>query len=229
MKLAVPFVLTAAAMPSAFAYNMGGFMFGQPVQVQFGGPCSPARAQRFRQQQDYINRAFAKLQEEIDQQRTTGTDTSVASPSSAPADPEETARRQQEWFKQAFDLASELSNNSSPDSQKEILNRAFGLASEAFTGQSSPHYEIKNTDDRFQVALDVPGVDRGDIDIQVKDQNLTIRGTRRFGTDNTRDFSKTFALEANADIDNITAALNNGVLVVTVPKILKEPKSIPVV
>jgi len=101
------------------------------------------------------------------------------------------------------------------------------MVNRGFT-QTSPRYEITDNEERFQVAIDVPGVQAEDINISVEEdgqQVLSISGKReptspaaendyRF----TSRFAQRFYLDPTVDIDRFTAKLNNGVLVVTAPK-----------
>jgi HSP20 family protein len=245
--------LAAATLPALFVtgYNMGyyGGRFGRPVIITPrgvcapGGACSPEQTQQFRQQQkEFVDRAFEDLQDEMKK--------SSSGPARRRPDKED-IRMQQEWIDRAFGLASDVVSGlaSSPRDAKEAdkalrqqqewVNRAFGLATGVASGFSSPRFQVKDTDEAFQVELDVPGVKANDIDISVDEdgQVLTVRGERVIGTDDdgapqTKKFSKSFDLDPTSDTDNITAALNNGVLTVTVPKDLKKVeekvKKIPV-
>jgi HSP20 family protein len=91
----------------------------------------------------------------------------------------------------------------------------------------SPPADVEETDDAWVVELDVPGVDRDDIDIQLNDRELAITGevqekertgvlrrqTRRVGQ-----FRYAVTLPGDVDGDGVTAQLKDGVLEVRVPK-----------
>lgn len=85
------------------------------------------------------------------------------------------------------------------------------------------------TADTFEVELDVPGVELVDLDIQL-DESLKI--VTVLGQRGGRSFSRGIALDAEADIQNLSATLKNGVLTLRAPK-MKPPtpkiKRIPVV
>ena len=84
----------------------------------------------------------------------------------------------------------------------------------------------------YHIDVDLPGVNKDDISVNIKDGYLVISGERnikdevkeedyykvetRFGK-----FSRSFTVPDNVDIENITASSENGVLEVIVPK-LKE-------
>jgi len=89
---------------------------------------------------------------------------------------------------------------------------------------SSPRYELIDNDEKFQVSVDVPGVKVDDIDVSLEDGYLTVRGQRMASSENSRftsKFSQTFSLDPAVDVDQFSASLENGVLVVSAPKDLK--------
>lgn len=75
------------------------------------------------------------------------------------------------------------------------------------------HYETK--EDYFSVELPVPGLTREDISIKVIEGELKIEG----GIDNHKwspKFKKEFLLPTNADINNIKASVERGILIITI-------------
>ncbi len=93
--------------------------------------------------------------------------------------------------------------------------------------QWSPLADVEETDDAYNVEIDLPGVAREDADIQLDDRRLTVSGdieekerkgilhrrTRRVGR-----FHFSVTLPGEVDADNVSAQLHDGVLVVRVPK-----------
>ncbi|HEX2075532.1 MAG TPA: Hsp20/alpha crystallin family protein [Geodermatophilus sp.] len=91
----------------------------------------------------------------------------------------------------------------------------------------APLADVEETEDAWSVEIDLPGVARGDIDIQLNDRELTVSGemkdkeragilrrrTRRVGQ-----FHYAVTLPGDVDADNVTASLSEGVLTVRVPK-----------
>ena len=155
-------------------------------------------------------------------------------------DKEAFIRRQKEWINKAFDLASDLNENfSSSEKEMKENEEAIKNAKEWFataTGKSSsdpedpvsvqsPIHSVQDDEDTFQITMDVPGVQKSDIDISFKEdiRILTISGVRYMTTSDpdpssTR-FSKDFGpLDEAIETDKIGAKLENGVLVVTAPK-----------
>lgn len=96
--------------------------------------------------------------------------------------------------------------------------------------RSSPGYEINETKDKYSIAVDVPGVRAEDMNIQLENEGrvLHISGGRKVekeGTVRETKFEKRFTIGDNVDKEKMTANLNDGVLVLTAPKI--EKKEVP--
>ena len=93
----------------------------------------------------------------------------------------------------------------------------------------APRIDVIEHEKAYELRAELPGVDKKDIDISVKDDVLTISGEkkheenkegenyycceRRFGS-----FERSFRMADEMDTNNITAEYKNGVLKVTVPK-----------
>jgi HSP20 family protein len=93
----------------------------------------------------------------------------------------------------------------------------------------APAFEVKETADAFVLKADLPGVIEGDLDIGVHNNVLTVSGSRsaeerkegesyalyerQFGS-----FTRSFSLPDIADGEKIAAALENGVLTLTIGK-----------
>ena len=112
----------------------------------------------------------------------------------------------------------------------ELADRVNSLWEANVTGGLhgwAPLADVEETDDAYVVEIDLPGVKRDDIDIQLSDRQLTVSGeikekertgilrrrTRRVGQ-----FSYSVTLPADVDADKVSAHLDDGVLTVRVPK-----------
>lgn len=89
--------------------------------------------------------------------------------------------------------------------------------------RSSPMYEISETEKQFQVALDVPGVPKENINIELLNNGrvVHISGGRKVRKDNSYSetkFEQSFTVGSNVDASKLTAHLQDGVLVLTAPK-----------
>lgn len=92
-----------------------------------------------------------------------------------------------------------------------------------------PSMDIHEESDRFVISADLPGLQSDDIEILVEHDRVTIKGERKFerrvedkdfgrferheGT-----FQRSFKLPENADLDQVSASNQNGVLEVTIKK-----------
>ncbi len=99
------------------------------------------------------------------------------------------------------------------------------------TGGSTflPQVDILVSDKAYEIHLAVPGMNKEDFNVDVKDNYLTVSGERKNsnkkGDRNLRSiethygtFSRSFALPENVEASSINARYNNGILEVTVPK-----------
>lgn len=111
-------------------------------------------------------------------------------------------------------------------STQEIGDEAINedIKNESHEGKSlmmTPNSENMSNDEVFQVAVDLPGVERSNIDITFEDDVLSFLAARKPDREGKpeRIYEKRFALaEEEVIMDHIKAVLNDGVLVVTVPK-----------
>ncbi len=108
------------------------------------------------------------------------------------------------------------------------------------TGQWLPAVDIRETDEALLVEAELPGIDKKDVNVEVKDGVLTISGERKFEKDVKEEnvhriersygrFVRSFSLPTNVDTDKVEASMKDGVLHVRLPK--KEsakPKAIAV-
>ena len=89
---------------------------------------------------------------------------------------------------------------------------------------TSSWYEVHADKDKIQLAVDVSGMKLNDITVKLEQDGriLYITGERKLHEGNLkseRKLEKTFVLEKqNIDIDNISANLSDGVLLITLPR-----------
>lgn len=111
-------------------------------------------------------------------------------------------------------------------SPSEIMREQQAMMNRMGFKQSSPRYEITNDNDKFEVAIDLPGVKMEDIHVALEGDNsvLSISGVREASGESysfTSKFSQSFSLDPSIDIDKFTANLKDGVLIVSAPKDMK--------
>lgn len=132
---------------------------------------------------------------------------------------------------------------------QQDINRAFGNFNDAdsssATAEWSPAVDVCEYVDRFELLVDLPGVDPSAVEITLDNGVLTIAGERRdekrAGT-NSPDapqqqrmerrlgrFYRRFILPDTADAENVNAAGRNGVLEISIAKHAKsQPRRITV-
>ena len=102
-----------------------------------------------------------------------------------------------------------------------------------------PVTDIFETNAALMLALEMPGVDRENINVKLESGVLTIEGEIDFGkyegmypvyTEyNVGNYARTFELSSNIDQDRIRAELKDGVVMLTLPKVEKaKPRKIKV-
>lgn len=93
----------------------------------------------------------------------------------------------------------------------------------------TPLTDIRETDNEYVLTLEMPGVEKKDINVSVEDDQLIISGGGE-RTEKTEEpgvirkeirsshFRRTFRMNSAIDRDKIKARLENGVLAVSLPK-----------
>jgi len=85
----------------------------------------------------------------------------------------------------------------------------------------TPDLENRSNDKKFSVAIDLPGVNRADVEISVEDNLLDLYAKRDTGSDGSRVriYTTKITLPKNQiDLEKLDATMKNGVLVITAPK-----------
>jgi HSP20 family protein len=121
---------------------------------------------------------------------------------------------------------------------QQDLERAFDLtrfgasaadAENAEIPDWTPAVDVRESDNAYQLTLDVPGVAPDQLEITADKGVLTIRGQRTSETDSQSNrysrferahgkFARRFTLPESANTDAISAKTTQGVLTVTIPK-----------
>lgn len=102
-------------------------------------------------------------------------------------------------------------------------------ASRTAANDWTPAVDIKEEQDRFVIHADIPGVDPKDIEVQMENGILTIRGQRQSESKEEREgyrriervrgsFYRRFSLPDTANAEGISAKSQHGVLEVIIPK-----------
>ena len=123
----------------------------------------------------------------------------------------------------------------------DLARRVDSLWDTGFGGRFdrwSPLADVEEHDDAYTVEIEVPGVRRDDVEIELQDRTLTVSGeveekerrgilhrrTRRVGR-----FRYAVTLPGEVDPDGVDASLHEGVLTIRVPKSAdSRPRRIPI-
>lgn len=92
-----------------------------------------------------------------------------------------------------------------------------------------PALDVKESEERFMVTMDLPGLAPDQVEVTFEDQVLTVRGTREFSKEEEDEhyhriersygsFARSVRLPHTADVEKIQASFDKGVLTVEVPK-----------
>ena len=123
---------------------------------------------------------------------------------------------------------------------EQTLARSRGDREGVMASTWSPAVDIYETTDSLVLKAELPGLTKENIDIQIRDNMLTLKGERRhekevkeehylraeriYGT-----FQRVFTLPTGIQADKIRASFKDGVLEVTIPKAeAAKPKQIKV-
>lgn len=123
------------------------------------------------------------------------------------------------------------------------VNRLFDSLTHGWaakSGEWSPAVDIRESGDEFLVRMDLPGLSAKDVKVSVFEDTLTVRGERR-ETSEAKDvkwhrverfhgaFERRFQLGTAVQGDKVSAAYQDGVLEIRIPKAEQvKPREIPV-
>jgi HSP20 family protein len=130
------------------------------------------------------------------------------------------------------------------DEMNRVFNEAFGRGSNDetawFSGAWSPPVDIYETNDALVMKAELPGFSKDDINIEMKENTLLIRGERK-REDEVKEgsyhrtervygaFQRSFLLPTTVDQEKVRASYKDGVLELRLPKVqAAQPKRIAV-
>lgn len=91
----------------------------------------------------------------------------------------------------------------------------------------TPVVHSEEDENGYKIDVEVPGVKKEDIEIEIKDGYLKVSGEKKW-KDEMSKFSKSWYLDGYIDIENIVARIDNGILTLELPKVKKEIKKIEI-
>ena len=117
-----------------------------------------------------------------------------------------------------------------PFTELEDMSRRMSELVSGFAGPLAswtPPFDLEETDNEFVVEMDVPGVRKDDVTVELQDNVLHVHGefkerertgVLRRQTRRTGEFDYTVTLPGEVAPDNVVASLDNGVLTVRARK-----------
>jgi HSP20 family protein len=106
------------------------------------------------------------------------------------------------------------------------LNKKFSTLNDLLNPNFtfSPITDIIENEENYEINLSLAGFDKNNLILEVEDNYLSIKGSKKSSKTYTyresydSEFEKKFYLPKDANKENITADFVNGVLLVTIPK-----------
>jgi HSP20 family protein len=96
-------------------------------------------------------------------------------------------------------------------------------------GRLLPAIDVAEDDDQYVVTVEVPGIRREDVTVELRDNILTIRGEKKSEREGKKEqarwaersygtFSRSFTLPSNCDPDQVKASFKDGILTIEIRK-----------
>jgi HSP20 family protein len=123
-------------------------------------------------------------------------------------------------------------------SMRRDMDRMFDEMLKGFGGKvpaeyavTAPRMDVKETEAGIEITAELPGVDEKDVEVELSDDILTIRGEKRFEKEegdkekgyhvmerSYGSFARSVQLPYGAEGDKVTADFSKGVLKIVVPR-----------
>ncbi|MEX0995240.1 MAG: Hsp20/alpha crystallin family protein [Balneolaceae bacterium] len=111
----------------------------------------------------------------------------------------------------------------------DVLDEFFKDAVSSRRRTFVPKIDVSETEKQYEIEVQLPGMKREDINVQLEDGRLNISGERKVENE-TKDktfhkvessfgsFTRSFQLPDNIDQESVKAAYENGILTITIDK-----------
>ena len=116
---------------------------------------------------------------------------------------------------------------------ESLFNRSTelgrSLADKALLGDYRAKLDVAGSDNQYEVSIELPGLSEDDIQIELNDNTLTVKGQKEEVSENkdkqyyrversVGSFQRTLSLPKDADGDAISAKITNGLLEIQIPR-----------
>lgn len=117
-----------------------------------------------------------------------------------------------------------------PTTFSSLLDKFFD---DTFQGGSqmdfTPSVDIAETEKAFEIQIQLPGVKKSDVNIEIDNNQLVVSGERKFENESNEKnyhsresyygkFSRSFSMPDIVNVDKINAKQEDGILTITLPK-----------
>lgn len=107
----------------------------------------------------------------------------------------------------------------------EDVFRDFPSATRAFV----PAVELSENDSRYTITVEVPGVKKDDVHVDLREGMLVVHGEKKSEREEKKErsryversygsFTRSFTLPSDADADRLEASFKDGVLTINIPR-----------
>ena len=121
----------------------------------------------------------------------------------------------------------------------EDFSRGFGVSLPNLNGRASwPHLEVSDSDEEVRVVADLPGMEQKDVQVEMHDGVLTLKGEKKSETNGRHyserwhgQFQRSVRLGPDIDPDKVNATFKNGELTIRLakrPEAQRQVKRIPI-
>ena len=127
-------------------------------------------------------------------------------------------------FRSAFDQLERMRRQFD-----RLLGEEYGAGRGMLSAGVYPQINLTEDADKFYIRAELPGVKTGDLEMQATGKNLSISGERKIESENdgvryhrrereAGKFSRIIAMPTEIDPDRIEAKMQDGILIIHVPK-----------
>lgn len=110
-----------------------------------------------------------------------------------------------------------------------VLDKFFDLPSNSWAANHSmTRYVQTSTDISYTIVAPLVGVAKNDLTVNVVNNNLVVSAVPSVQSRWSAEFKQTWVLNEDADVANINAKLENGLLTLTIPKVKPATRTVNV-
>lgn len=116
----------------------------------------------------------------------------------------------------------------------DVIDRNFASFSDEAVGTTMPRVDVAEKKEAYVLEMELPGFTENDLTIDMKDRVLTIASQKKakpvedgkkaedtsflLRERHVMSFTRSFTMPEDIDADNISAAISNGLLTITIPR-----------